>query len=150
MGRAYLESFEPWSSIPSREDTRLLYAANKLAIFLHAAALHVEAEPLMHQALSIVERSLGENHPDVATSLGNVAGLCWTTNRPAEAELLMRRMVEIFLKFTGDTGHQHPHFQAAIKNYTKLLSELGHSQPEVQAQINTICKPYGIQFGGGA
>jgi hypothetical protein len=146
----------------------------------------------MHQALSIVERSLGENHPDVATSLGNLAGLLWTTNRLAEAEplmrralaidersygpehpevardlnnlvtlyfetnplaeaeLLMRRMVEIFLKFTGDTDHQHPHFQAAIKNYTKLLSEIGHSQPEVQAQINTICKPYGIQFGGGA
>ena len=34
-----------------------------------------EAEPLMRRDLSITEKSLGPDHPDVATGLNNLAGL---------------------------------------------------------------------------
>lgn len=64
----------------------------------------------------------------------------------------MRRKVVVYLKFTRATGHPHPHphLQRAIRNYARLLTALGRSPPEVMAQINALCRPYGIQLGGGS
>ena len=62
----------------------------------------------MRRALAIDEQSFGPEHPKVAIRLNNLAQLLQDTNRLSEAEPLMRRMVEIFLKFTATTGHPHP------------------------------------------
>ena len=70
-----------------------------------------EAEPLYRRALAIDEASYGPDHPDVAIRLNNLAVLLQATNRLAEAEPLYRRAVEILLKFTHATGHEHPHFR---------------------------------------
>ena len=45
-----------------------------------------EAEPLLLQALELRKRLLGENHPDVATSLNNLAVLYDSQGRYEEAE----------------------------------------------------------------
>lgn len=45
---------------------------------------------------------------------------CWL----AEAESLMRRTVVVLRMFFERTGHQHPHFFAAVKNYLYLLSTM--------------------------
>ncbi|MFZ4763423.1 MAG: hypothetical protein ACOYMN_00615, partial [Roseimicrobium sp.] len=58
----------------------------------------------------------------------NLVGLLKATNRLAEAEPLYRRAVEIFLNFTCDTGHQHPHLMAALNNYADLLMEMGDTR----------------------
>src|SRR5271154_62383 len=54
-----------------------------------------EAEPLMRRALAIDEASFGPDHPDVASSLNNLAQLLKATNRLSEAEPLMRRALAI-------------------------------------------------------
>jgi len=69
------------------------------------------------------------------------------TNRLGEAEPLMRRMVEILLRFTVATGHEHPYLQTVIGNYAGLLQQMGRSQQETQAQLNVVGRPYGMQFG---
>ena len=56
-----------------------------------------------------------DDHPDAARDLNNLATLLQTTNRLAEAEPLMRRHWEIFLKFTRATGHPHPQLQAIAR-----------------------------------
>jgi hypothetical protein len=68
-------------------------------------------------------------------------------NRLAEAEPLMRRVVEIFLQFTRDTAHPHPHLQAAIRNYSALLSQMGRSKPEIQARLRSLAEQHGLSFG---
>jgi len=116
----------------------LLKATNRLA----------EAEPLMRRALAIDEASYGPDHPDVATALNNLVSLLYATNRLAEAEPLTRRQLEIFLKFTVATGHQHPFLQKSIDNYVALLQQMGRSPQEVLAQLNAVGQPFGIRFGG--
>ena len=92
----------------------------------------------MRRALKIDEQSYGENHPSVARDLNNLATLLQATNRFAEAEPLMRRMVEIFLRFTRATGHPHPHLQAAANNYAGLLQAMGRSREEIMATLRRM------------
>ena len=59
----------------------------------------------MRRALAIDETSLGQEHPDVAIDLNNLAGLLQATNRLAEAEPLMRRALAID---EASLGNDHP------------------------------------------
>ena len=52
----------------------------------------------------------GPDHPDVAIRLNNLAALLQDTNRLVEAELLMRRVVDIC---ENSLGREHPHVAAA-------------------------------------
>ncbi len=70
------------------------------------------------------------------------------TNRLAEAEPLMRRVVEIFLGFTVATGHAHPHLRVAVGNYAALLEQMDRSPEEVRAQLDAVGEPFGVRFGG--
>jgi len=54
---------------------------NNLAQLLKATNRLDEAEPLMRRALAIDEKSLGPDHPNVATRLNNLAQLLQDTNR---------------------------------------------------------------------
>jgi tetratricopeptide (TPR) repeat protein len=111
---------------------------NNLAQLFQATNRLAEAEPLMRRALEIDEASYGPDHPKVATDLNNLAQLLQATNRLAEAEPLMRRVVEIFLRFTQRTGHDHPHLEAAVKNYTGLLAQMGRGEAEIRAELEAI------------
>jgi tetratricopeptide (TPR) repeat protein len=68
--------------------------------------------------LAIDEASYGNDHPNVAIRLNNLAGLLLATNRLAEAEPLMARVVEIFeISF----GEYHPNVATALNNLAGLL-----------------------------
>jgi tetratricopeptide (TPR) repeat protein len=91
----------------------------------------------MRRALAIDEASYGLEHPNVATSLNNLAQLLQATNRLAEAEPLMRRVLLIFLGFLRQ-GVQHPHLQAAIGNHAALLQEMGYSEEAIQTKLKAL------------
>ena len=80
------EQEEDWrgESEASRDD-------RNLAELLHATNRLAEAESLFGRALAIYEKSLGPDHPNVATTLNSLALLLSATNRLAEAEPLSRR-----------------------------------------------------------
>jgi hypothetical protein len=77
------------------------------------------------QTQALGEASPGNGHPNVTIRLNNLAQLLQAGNRLGEAEPLRRRMVAIFLAFQRDTGHVHPHRDAAIRNYAGLLAAMG-------------------------
>ena len=66
---------------------------------------YAEAEPLYRRSLAIWEKQLGRDHPDVATSLNNLADLYQAMGRYAEAEPLYRRSLAIREK---QLGRDHP------------------------------------------
>jgi len=106
----------------------LLYRTNRLA----------EAEPLMRRALAIDEAAFGPDHPKVAIRLNNLAQLLQATNRLAEAEPFMRRAVLIRKDFREATGHEHPHWRAAIGNYTGLLEAMGLGEEEIRRRLEEV------------
>jgi len=69
------------------------------------------------RALAIWEESLGKDHPNVATALNNLAQLYDATNRPREAESLMKRVVEIF---ENGLGAGHPNSKVVRGNLEEL------------------------------
>ena len=135
--RPHLERLIPAADDAGIADptTRLM---NGLGQYLEAKGLYREAEPLMRRALDIDEASLGPEHPRVAIRLSNLALLLQATNRLAEAEPLSRRHVEIFLLFTMRTGHEHPHLNAALRNYMGLLAAMGHDEEASKVAIESL------------
>ena len=117
---------------------------NNLAALLQATNRLGEAEPLMRRALAIDEASYGATHPRVATHLNNLAQLLKATNRLGEAEPLMRRHLVIFLMFQRDTGHPHPHRDAAINNYAILLEEMGRTEAEIAGALQAAMREAGL------
>jgi tetratricopeptide (TPR) repeat protein len=111
---------------------------NNLAQLLQDTNRLSEAEPLMRLALAIDEASFGPDHPNVAIRLNNLAQLLQDTNRLSEAEPLMRRALEIYLQFTAATGHEHPHLNMALENYSVFLKEMGRSPAQIRAQLEGI------------
>ena len=61
---------------------------NGLAFLYSAQGKYAEAEPLFKRSLAILEKALGPEHPNVATSLENWAKLLRQINRDAEAAKL--------------------------------------------------------------
>jgi len=143
MGRAYLESFEPWSRQAGREDRRISSAANGLGFFLNHAALYVEAEPFMRRALQITEQSFGANHPSVAIRLNNLAQLLQATNRLAEAEPLMRRALTITEQ---SFGANHPDVARDLNNLAMLLkatNRLAEAEPLMRRALKIDEQSFG-------
>jgi tetratricopeptide (TPR) repeat protein len=93
-------------------------------------------------AWSIAEKSYGPDHPDVAIDLNNLAKLLQAMNRLAEAEPLYRRVLRIFAEFGNSTGHEHPHFRAAINNYAGLLTAMGLSKDEIRGRVRSAMKSH--------
>ncbi len=82
--RICAELIEQWKIVFS-EAARLL---NQMAYYLWQRAQYVEAEHLLQRALAIREKVLEPEHPDVAQSLNNLAGLYKAQGKYGQAEPL--------------------------------------------------------------
>ena len=75
-----------------------------------------------------------------------LGGLLWTTNRLAEAEPLMLRQLQIFLRFTQEAGHEHPNLRAAIRNYVTLLEDRGVRREEIGERVRRLQAEFGLSL----
>ena len=69
-----------------------------------------------------MEKALGSNHPDVAISLNNLAGLYETQGRYADAEPLYKRSLAIWEKALGPN---HPNVATSLNNLALLYDSQG-------------------------
>jgi hypothetical protein len=78
-----------------------------------AAGDYSEAERLLREAAAIQELSLGSAHPDLASTLNNLALVCERTNKFDEAEHGYRRAHAIAV---ASLGPGHPFITTSLKN----------------------------------
>ena len=112
------------------------------------------------QALAIRREHLGNSHPDVATSLNNLASLYQDQGRYREAEPLLLRALEIRETALGES---HPDVAASLNNLASLYQDqgryreaeplllraleiretaLGENHPDVAASLNNLASLY--------
>jgi tetratricopeptide (TPR) repeat protein len=81
-----------------------------------------EAEPLYLEALDLRKQLLGDNHPDVAQSLNNLAYLYQSQGRYPEAEPLYLQALAIAEQALGEN---HPNTIMCRENYAICLRRGG-------------------------
>ena len=86
-----------------------LRALNSRSLSLYQAGKYAEAMPLAEQYVTGTKARYGENAPEYAMALNNLAQLLQATNRLAEAEPLMRRALAIDEKKLWPRASQRGH-----------------------------------------
>ena len=102
---------------------------NQVGLLYLNNADYTVAEPLMLKALLIDETIYGQEHPNVAIRLNNLAQLLHATNRLSEAEPLMRRALLID---ETSYGQDHPNVAIRLNNLAILLqvtNRLSEAEP---------------------
>lgn len=130
-----VSAWDVWVPIAPHAETLLRYSerecvdvlpiavtANQLGQFLHARGAYAEAEPLYKRALSIREKSLGPEHPDLAISLSSLARLYRVLDRYGEAEPLYKRALKIQ---ENALIVEHPDLATSLYGLGRLYAEQG-------------------------
>jgi tetratricopeptide (TPR) repeat protein len=104
---------EEWQ-LASEEAGRLL---NQLGEYSYYKGDYESAKPLFERALAIREKILGKEHPDVANSLNNLAGLYRSQDDYEQAKPLYERALAIKEKVFGK---EHPDVANSLNNLAAL------------------------------
>ncbi|MEH1950266.1 MAG: tetratricopeptide repeat protein [Nostoc sp.] len=103
-------------------DEDLIWLFTGLGWFYQGQGLYQQAEPWLQQCEKVTKNRLGLEHPHVAASLNNLAGLYESTGRYSEAELLYQQALELAKRLLGDN---HPHVATSLNNLAALYSSTG-------------------------
>ncbi|MEB3291352.1 MAG: CHAT domain-containing protein, partial [Leptolyngbya sp.] len=95
---------------------------------LKAQGRYGEAEPLYQESLAIRRELLGDRHPNVATSLNNLALLYQAQGRYGEAEPLYQESLAIRREQWGD---RHPDVANSLNNLALLYQIQGEMEPSL-------------------
>ncbi|CAM9778863.1 unnamed protein product [Ectocarpus fasciculatus] len=84
---------------------------------------YAEAEPLYEQCQAIEEKVLGSEHPSLATTLNNRAGLLYKQGKHKEAVPFLERASFILRKKLGESHHSTVANQKSLECLRKLVRE---------------------------
>jgi tetratricopeptide (TPR) repeat protein len=136
-----VRSWHAWTPLAAHVDTVSRHAdavglavptdrlMSQLGLYWRKRGQFRAAEPLIRRALAIDERFFGNDHPNVANCLNNLALLLQATNHLAEAEPLIRRALDIAER---SFGNDHPEVATNLNNLALLLqatNRLAEAEP---------------------
>ncbi|MCL6752786.1 tetratricopeptide repeat protein [Nostoc sp. CCCryo 231-06] len=98
-------------------DGDLIRPFTGLGWFYQGQGLYQQAEPWLRECVKIAENRLGSEHPDIATSLNNLAALYKSTGRFNEGEPLYQQALELYKRLLGDN---HPDVATSLNNLAGL------------------------------
>ncbi|WP_227609756.1 CHAT domain-containing tetratricopeptide repeat protein [Hymenobacter translucens] len=123
---------------------------NQEAKRLYQAGQYEQGVLVGQKAVALAKQKLGEQHPNYATSLCNLALLYESTGRYAKAELLYQNALAINKK---QLGERHPHYTASLNNLAslnKLMGRYARAEPLYLAALATNKQELGEQHPGYA
>ena len=136
---------------------------NRQVVRLYQAGKYADAILIARQALQLVEQKFGPDHPNVGTTLNNLALLYHAQGRYAEAKPLYKRTIIIVEKALGP---DHPNVGAMLNNLAGLYESqgryeeaeplhkrslsirekaLGPDHPDVGQSLNNLASVYHAQ-----
>ena len=148
---------------PAISDEDLIWVFTCLGRFYEGQGLYTLAEPWREQCVSVVENRLGDSHPDVASSLNNLAALYYSQGKYSKVEALYQKAFEMrkglfegdYLNMAssfnnlagmyysqGRYSEAEPLYQQALE-ITKGLFEGEH--PNVACSLNNLAGVYSRQ-----
>ncbi len=89
---------------------------------LYQQEQYSEAISVGKESLKIAEETFGSAHPNVASTLNNLAGLFQAQGKYAEAEPLYKRALKIYEKALGT---EHPKMASTLNNLAGLCQDQG-------------------------
>ncbi|MCZ8223305.1 MAG: tetratricopeptide repeat protein, partial [Microcystis sp. LE19-84.1B] len=98
---------------PDDDDDNLIWAFVGVAWFYQGQGQYNSAERYFDNCLEAVKSRLGDNHPYVASSLNNLAGLYYSQGRYKEAEPLYLQALDLKKRLLGDN---HPDVALSLNN----------------------------------
>jgi tetratricopeptide (TPR) repeat protein len=144
-------------------DDDLLWIFVGIARFYEGQGIYAQAEPWYQDCLTATKERLGDRHPDVATSLNNLAYLYNAQGRYDAAEPLFQEALKLRKDLLGD---RHPDVASSLNNLAKLYDSqgryetaeplylealqlykdlLGDRHPDVAASLNNLAGLYYAQ-----
>jgi tetratricopeptide (TPR) repeat protein len=93
---------------------------NQEVVELYRAGEYDRAVVIALKALEVAEQNVGSDHPDVAITLNNLAGLYRTQGEYAKAEPLYKRSLAIWEKALGP---DHPDVATILENLAALYRD---------------------------
>jgi tetratricopeptide (TPR) repeat protein len=144
-------------------DDQFIWIFVGVARFYKSQGLYSAAEPWHNHCLEIAVQRLGDDHPDVAASLNNLAALYRAQGRYSEAESLFVRSLDILER---QLGADHPDVAQSLNNlallyraqgryseaeslYVRSLDiregQLGADHPDVAQSLNNLAALYRAQ-----
>jgi tetratricopeptide (TPR) repeat protein len=165
LGQALYEQGQYAKAAESFREAALRRSDDALTINAYGLALlragsYYEAKVQLERALSKREKTLGKGHPDVATSLNNLAGVYDAQWKLGEAEPLYKRALEIREKAFGKDHpdvamslinlgglyHGQGKFDQAEPLYKRSLEirekALGKDHPDVALSLDSLAELY--------
>ncbi|MBD2648117.1 tetratricopeptide repeat protein [Nostoc foliaceum] len=145
------------------EDENLTWVFTGLGRFYQGQGLYTLAAPWYEQGLSTVQTRLGEEHPDFATSLNNLANLYDSQGRYDQAKPLYLQALDLrkrllgeehpsvanslnnlanFYNSQGRYDQAEPLFLQALELYKRLL---GEEHPDFATSLNNLANLYNSQ-----
>ncbi|MBL1201632.1 MAG: tetratricopeptide repeat protein [Nostoc sp. GBBB01] len=125
----------------SNEDLIFPFMSN--ARFYRGQGLYAKATPWYEQCLRIIKKRLGEEHPDFAQSLNNLALLYKSQGRYSEAEPLYLQALTLRRKLLGE---EHPDVAQSLNNLALLYKSQGRyseAEPLYLQALTLWCKLLG-------
>jgi tetratricopeptide (TPR) repeat protein len=145
------------------EDESLIWPFAGLGRFYEGQGAYGQAEPWWQDCLAVTRDRLGEAHPDVATSLNNLAELYRSQGRYSEAEPLYQEALALRKQLLGEA---HPDVANSLNNLALLYKSqgryskaeplyqealalrkqlLGEAHPDVASSLNNLAALYRSQ-----
>jgi tetratricopeptide (TPR) repeat protein len=109
--------------LPPTADERRAEVLNKLGTACYQSGDHDNAVKSFTRGLRLLEKTLGNDHPDVATSLNNLALIHYSKGRFELAEPLYRRALMIDERVLG---YDHPGVATDLNNLALLYKKQGN------------------------
>jgi tetratricopeptide (TPR) repeat protein len=103
-------------------DENLIWPFVGVGRFYEGQGLYNDAEPWGKKCVLLLKRRLGDDHPAVASSLNNLAGLYESQGKYKEAEPLYQQALALRQKLLGD---DHPDVASSLNNLALLYKSQG-------------------------